>query len=920
MSWTLLSGVVLVLLLSLLAVVTRRGELRRMGKAVRERERLKRLGGDDAVLRHPVVDLSRCLGCGTCAAVCPEDGVLEIVHGQAVVVNGSRCEGISACERECPVGAITVTIANLEKRRDVPVVDEGLEAVGSPGLFLAGEVTAHGLIKVAIEHGTEVAAEVARRARESEPSGNGALDLLIVGAGPAGLACALEATRHGLDFRVIDQETHAGGTVAKYPRRKLVLTQPVDMPLGARLARTSYTKEELMELWTALVEEHDLPIEGGLVFQGLEREADGAYRVDAGTKSFRARHVCLAIGRRGVPRKLGVPGEELSKVAYSLIDAASYEGRRILVVGGGDTAVETALGLAEQAGNEVTLSYRRAGFFRLRARNDERLKEAVDAGRVALLLDSDVREIREGVVVLAQRVAAEEPGAEREPASALPAEERVAALAGARSGAEGAHDHGAGDGAARGAPGSARAEARGDGETAGGSPGRDSHELASAAEPPALAPSERAILPNGPAHALDGRAGVGLGWKPREAVAPSRRSGDTSGGAGSGAGLGAKRGVDGTSERANGATGGASDATRRGSGGTTHGAPRVAVRPAERRIELPNDEVFVMAGGLPPFELLERSGVSFDPAQRALPPSRAAALGERGTGLVRALAIALGLALATLAWALFHHDYYLLPSVSRPAHEKHGFLRPGQGLGLAFGIVAVLLVVANLAYLVRRSPRFRFQRGSLTAWMTSHVATGILAFLLATLHGAMDPRDTAGGHAWWALAALLVSGAIGRYLYAWVPRAANGRELELSEVKARLAVEAGAWAGGERAFRERAREEIEALVERRQWKSGFLARVLALAGVRRDLRRALARIEERGREEGVDAGQVRATLDVTRRAWRTALAAAHLEDLRAVVASWRWIHRWVAVLMVILVALHVAYALIYGESTFGGAL
>jgi thioredoxin reductase len=746
MSWTLLLGVVLILGLSLFAAASRRAELARMGRTVRDRDRALRLGADAAKLQHPVVDLSRCLGCATCVAVCPEDGVLEIVHGQAVVVNGARCEGISACERECPVGAITVTIANLETRTDVPVLTERLEAEGAPGLFLAGEVTAHALIKTAIEHGTAVAREAARRPRADR---EGVFDLVVVGAGPAGLACSLEAKRLGLSFVTIDQEERPGGTVAKYPRRKLVLTQPVDMPVAGRLERTSYTKEELIELWQRIAAEQALPIAGGLVFRGLERDAEGRFTVQTDAGSYTAMNVCLAIGRRGVPRKLGVPGEELPKVAYSLLDAASYRDRRILVVGGGDSAVEAAMGLAEQPGNEVTLSYRKQAFFRIKARNEARLERALAAGRLRVVHGSRLTNVRQ-----------DEADLEVE-----------------------------------GADGSVR------GET------------------------------------------------------------------------------------------------------------------------LANDEVFVMAGGVPPFELLERSGVSFDPTRRQTPGPRPDV--EQGTGLVKALKIGFGLSLVALLFALWHADYYTLSAPERPAHQKHDLLRPGKGLGLFLGITAALLILGNLLYLIRRGQGFGLTWGSLRAWMTSHLATGILAFLCATLHGAMDPRDTVGGHAWWALALLLVTGAIGRYFYAWIPRAANGRELEIEEIKARLggvSEDLVARSSAQRAFRERAREEVSRLIDTRQWRGSFLGRVLAMIGLQRDLRRTLAALDEHGLRENISIAEVRETRALTRRAYRTALAAAHLEDLRAVLGTWRYFHRWVAALMVVLVVFHVVYALVYGESTFRGGI
>jgi thioredoxin reductase len=736
MSWTLLIGLVLLLSLSLFATLSRRAELQRMARTVAERERAVRQGSAESQLQHPVVDLSRCLGCATCVAVCPEEGVLDVLHGQAVVINGARCVGHALCERACPVGAITVTLTNLEERRDIPVVDDQLEAVGSPGLFLAGEVTAHTLIRTAIAHGTAVADEVARRVAENgktAPDGTTTapvqVDLCIVGAGPAGLACALQAKALGLGCVLLEQEAAIGGTVAKYPRRKLVLMEPVELPLHGMLQR-EYTKEELIELWHSVVEQHELQVLTGEVFERVERRGE-QFLVHTRNGVHSARFVCLALGRRGVPNTLGVPGEDLPKVAYSLLDSSSYQGRRILVVGGGDSAVEAALGLSEQPGTRVTLSYRKESFFRIRTRNQQRLEQARAARKLEVLLQSEVQAIH---------------------------------------------------------------------------------------------------------------------------------------------------------------------------------ADKVELRTPEGVVARANDDVFVMAGGTTPIELLTRSGVSFDPALR--PPS--VPITEQGTGLMRALAWALGFAVLALLWALWHLDYYRLPAPVRPTHDKHGFLRPSLGIGLWLGVAATALIGANLLYLVRRSLWFGLRLGSLTTWMTSHVATGILAFLLVLLHGGLAPRDTPGGHAFWALLILLVTGAVGRYFYSYVPRAANGRELELAEVKDRLARVPDSWSPGQREFGQQVRKEILGLIEARQWRSTFFGRVLALLGVQRGVRRTLQRLGEAAREAGIPEEQIHHTLGLARDAHRTALTAAHFEDLRAILGTWRWLHRWVAVFMVVLVVIHVVHALAFG--------
>ncbi|MEM6568053.1 MAG: NAD(P)-binding domain-containing protein [Planctomycetota bacterium] len=738
MSWFVLAGLVAILALAVLVAIQRRVDLSDMRATVQRRDVAVDQGAAKAELQHPVIDLSRCLGCATCVAACPEDGVLELVHGQAAVVRGARCIGASACERECPVDAITVTLSDTDDRRDIPAITSQFEAIGTPGLFLAGEVTARALIKTAIDHGVAVAAEIAERGEQPSALGYEALDLCIVGAGPAGLSCSLEAKRRGLKFVTIDQEAQPGGTIARYPRRKLVTTQPIEIPMYGRFRQTSFSKEELMDLWNGIVHEQQLPIYGGQTFTQLTQLEGGGFIVHTQDREIYAKNVCLALGRRGAPRKLEIPGEHLPKVAYSLLDARSYAGRRVMVVGGGDSAIEAAVALAEQVGTTVTLSYRRGAFFRIKGGNERRINEAVAAGRVQILFESNVHAIHDEFVELT---------------------------------------------------------------------------------------------------AQDGNA-----------------------------------------------------------------------------YQIPNDEIFIMAGGIAPVEVLEQSGVSFDPEVR----EKFAAVEEQGTGIVKALAVTLAVTVAVLAFALLNLDYYGLDREFRPAHPKHESLRSGRGTGLWFGIFAVVLVVVNLLYLVRRSPSFvqRFSGyplGSLQLWMTSHVATGVLAFLLALLHAAMSPRDTVGSHALWALLALLGTGAIGRYMYAWVPRATNGRELEIDEVKAKLATLSSDWDSQHHAFGAEARQRISEIAEQRQWKTSFFGRVGAMIVGNRELKRSLNELRASGYEQGLSQDQVEGVVGLTRRAYTTATHAAHLEDVRAILGSWRYAHRWMAALMVALMLFHIGHMLFYGQ-------
>jgi len=198
------------------------------------------------------------------------------------------------------------------------------------------------------------------------------------------------------------------------------------------------------------------------------------------------------------------------------------------------------------------------------------------------------------------------------------------------------------------------------------------------------------------------------------------------------------------------------------------------------------------------------------------------------------------------------------------------------------------------------------------------VATGIAAALFALLHSAMAPRDTVGGHSMWMLVGLIATGAIGRYFYAYVPRAANGRELALEELRARARALPKAWSSTQQSFGESARIEVLQLMRERQWKGSFAGRMVALFGDQRALRTALMRLELAGLQAQIPQTDIDQTLQLVREAHKQALSAAHYEDLRALASTWRYLHRWGAILMVVLVLLHVGHALIYGDYFGGG--
>jgi thioredoxin reductase len=357
------------------------------------------LGIDRPMAQFPFVDAQLCIGCGACVDACPEGDVLGIVGGTAVVINGLKCVGHGRCELACPVGAIEVGLGDLKSRRDVPLMDDAQET-SVPGLYVAGELSGLALVRNAMGQGQKVVSQVIQRLKDQpDKLPPGVLDLIIVGAGPAGLAAAATASQAGLRYVVLEQEKDLGGTIYHYPRRKLVLVQAVEVPLLGRMKEAEYSKEDLLLRLTDLMKRARLQVRFGEKVSSVSRQF-GLFTVTTPSGATQSRFVVLALGRRGTPRKLGVPGEELPKVMYQLVDAESYKGVKVLVVGGGDSAVEAAIGLARDRRNQVTLSYRREKLVRIKQKNEQRLGVLMKQGLVRPMFGSEVLEVRPDSVLL----------------------------------------------------------------------------------------------------------------------------------------------------------------------------------------------------------------------------------------------------------------------------------------------------------------------------------------------------------------------------------------------------------------------------------------------------------------------------------------------------------------------------------------
>jgi putative YpdA family bacillithiol system oxidoreductase len=354
-------------------------------------------GLDQPVSLHPVINPNICIGSGSCTKACPEQGILQLIGGKAALVNPARCIGHGQCQAACPVDAITLVFGTEKRGVDIPHVKGNFET-NVPGVFIAGELGGMGLIRNAVSQGCQAVQSVSNQVREDKAGEM--IDLLIVGAGPAGIAASLQAKKEGLRCVTVDQED-LGGTIYTYPRQKLVMTQPMELPLHGKVKFREVEKEPLLELFTTIVREHKLDIRAGEKVTAIE-SVDGYYKVTTSKGEYETRKVLLAIGRRGTPRKIGCPGEKSDKVTYRLLEPEKYKHQHILVVGGGDSAVEAAMALADQPGNKVHLSYRSEKIFRIKEGNLARFEKYTNEGRLQLILNSTVTNIRPDSVVLDQ--------------------------------------------------------------------------------------------------------------------------------------------------------------------------------------------------------------------------------------------------------------------------------------------------------------------------------------------------------------------------------------------------------------------------------------------------------------------------------------------------------------------------------------
>lgn len=350
-------------------------------------------GLHEPISLHPVVDTNSCIQTGACIAACPEHDILGIRNGKATLINASQCIGHGACFHACPTEAISLRIGTEKRGVELPHVSRNFET-NVPGIFIAGELGGMGLIKNAVEQGRQAVDNVAKAIRKNHSAN---YDLIIVGAGPAGISGSLTAKKIGLRFLLLEQDT-LGGTVFTFPRKKIIMTSPMDLPLFGKVKLYQTSKAELLDLWQTVLKKNHITLTENSKVDAIVPE-NGIFNVStANGDRYTGASVLLAIGRRGTPRKLHVPGEMKEKVAYRLLEPENIFGKNVLVVGGGDSAVESALLLADQ--NHVLLSYRNEVFNRIKPLNSIALNNAIAEGKLEVRLSSNLVAIEDDSILL----------------------------------------------------------------------------------------------------------------------------------------------------------------------------------------------------------------------------------------------------------------------------------------------------------------------------------------------------------------------------------------------------------------------------------------------------------------------------------------------------------------------------------------
>ena len=759
--------VVAIMATAVIVLLTQRKKAERDGA---ERMRLALAEGQMVPLSlHPVIDPVLCVGSFSCIKACPEGDIIGVVDGVATLVEAADCIGHARCDIECPVGAIKLVFGTSERGIDLPETDQSFES-SRPGVYIVGELSGMGLIKNALHQGLVLGKFVKGKLKKSN-AGPNFTDVVIVGAGPAGIAAAVSCQEQGLSVRIFEQES-VGGAIAHYPRGKVVMMEQVRIPNFGPFGRSLLSKEDLMGELHQVVQANRLAVEEGKKVVGVEGDAPRLTAVTAAGERIPCGAVVLAIGLRGSPRKLDCPGEESTKVTYRLVDPEQYHGRNVLVVGGGDSAVEAAIQLAEESTAKVSISYRQSAFSRCKPRNRDLIKALIDQGRVKAYFNTKVNAIDAQTVRLGPvadegkgKDGAKDKGA-APPAKAEPGRPALPSVmvAGglkadddARSAAKTVMDFQL--------PAAAAADAKqrftivnAGGAAGGRAPGAD--------------------RPGSGLHAFDRQ---GADAQAQGQGSGRSRASDWKEGLVKVIAKGGAKALD--------AIDGGNRAARVGSG--LHKVDVPAVQTDGKETRLANDDVIVSIGGELPVQFLNSIKVT----SRLYKGEEKAAGGGKGlsklemerrtrTRLMAFLTV-LGL-LINGALYLLGAEYYWLPLDERPNSPLHSMMRPSGLWGHGVGVIATMFMMANFIYALRKRWRPLKGKASIRTWLTVHMFVGIMSPITIAFHAAFLVNNLLAVWTWVALAIVMATGIFGRFIFGLMPAQA-GKLLAVNELKEQVA-------------------------------------------------------------------------------------------------------------------------------------
>ncbi|MBI1949542.1 MAG: NAD(P)-binding domain-containing protein [Deltaproteobacteria bacterium] len=895
----IISGIVFAIMaVAVIVLLTQRKKSEREGA---ERLRLAVAEGQLVPLSlHPVIDPTLCVGSFSCIKACPEGDIIGVVDGVATLVDAADCIGHARCDIECPVGAIKLVFGTSERGIDLPETDENFES-SRAGVFIVGEISGMGLIKNALHQGLVSGKFIKGKLKKSN-AGPNFTDVVVVGAGPAGIASAIACQEQGLSVRILEQES-VGGAIAHYPRGKVVMTEQVKMPNFGPFGRQLLSKEDLMTEIFQVIDANKIAVEEGKKIVHVEGDAPRLTAVTAAGERIACAAVVLAIGLRGSPRKLDCPGEETTKVTYRLVDPEQYHGRNVLVVGGGDSAVEAAIQLAEESTAKVSISYRQGAFSRCKPRNRDKIKALIDQGRVKAYFSTKVTGIDAQHVRLApsgddekkgkggdKPKAPEPPKGPPRPGTAVVDPSMLVGAEDDRGTAKTMMDIQLPEGAAPG--GKQRftiVNAGAQAQAQGGNPWRPGSAVHG--------------MPGGGAGASAGAAGQPAAQSPGRSRTSLWREGIVDVIARGGAR--ALDAIDGGNRRAR-------------VGSALHKMGEIpAVQKEGNETVLANDDVIVSIGGELPVQFLNSIKVTsrkYHGEEKAGGGGKTLTKAEvekrtrtRLALILTALGVTINIALYVLG-----AEYYWLPLDERKNSVLHDLLRPSGLWGHGVGVAATLFMLANFIYALRKRWRPLKGKASIRTWLTFHMFVGIMSPLVIAFHAAFLVNNLLAVWTWVALAIVVATGIFGRFLFGLVPAQA-GKMLAVNDLREQV-------------------NDMEKVLQPHIQQTKNVKAVTALFDMatlqprERTLMQAVMK-ENKTRHTLVkqidsarplfnDDKQFNFFKDSLEKIQRARLQISFYATLKRVFRSWLVFHVVTAIFMVVLIAAHVAVTAYYGFGAF----